>query len=156
MSDPATPATPKPKNDPPAKPNTPTTGTGGNGNNGGNSGGTFFTGLGKSGGNFVSALRENWAVFLLLIIVIGFLGGNVGLLAKLAGSKDDWDTIKTQIGGSIAMCFIGAIFFAIALYLFVSQYNLGNLHVPMLISIVVSSLSLAIGLSAMSVAAITR
>lgn len=97
-----------------------------------------------------------WISIGLFVVAIGFLAGNVGLLTKLAGSKDDWDTIKTQMGGSIALSFIGASVFAVALYLFVSQYNLGNLQVPMLISIILSSLSLAIGLSALSVAAITR
>ena len=97
-----------------------------------------------------------WISMGLFVVAIGFLAGNVGLLAKLAGSKDDWDTIKTQMGGSIAISFIGASVFAVALYLFVSQYSLGNLHVPMMISIVISSLALAVGLSALSVAAITR
>ena len=97
-----------------------------------------------------------WISIGLFVVAIGLLGGNVGLLTKLAGSKDDWDTIKTQMSGSIAMSFLGAAVFAVALYLFVSQYDLGNLMVPMLISIVLSCISLAIGLSALSVAAITR
>jgi hypothetical protein len=92
----------------------------------------------------------------LFVVAIAFLGGNIGLLSKLAGSKDDWDTIKSQMGGSIAMSFIGAAVFAVALSLYVSQYNLGNLMVPMLLNIIIGCTALAVGLSAMSVAAITR
>jgi hypothetical protein len=92
----------------------------------------------------------------LFVVAIAFLGGNIGLLAKLAGSKDDWDTIKTQMSGSIAMSFIGAAVFAVALALYVSQYDLGNLMVPMILNIILGCTALAVGLSAMSVAAITR
>jgi hypothetical protein len=92
----------------------------------------------------------------LFVVAIGFLIGNTVLLANLAGSKDDWDSIKGQMGGSIAMSFIGATVFAVALSLFVSQYNLGNLTVPMVLNILVGSTALAIGLIALSVAAITR
>lgn len=97
-----------------------------------------------------------WIGLALFIVSLGFFAGNIGLLASLAGSKDDWDSIKTKMGGSISLCFIGALFFAIALCFFVYQYNLGNLLVPILACIVVSSLALAIGLSALGVAAITR
>lgn len=92
----------------------------------------------------------------LFVVAIAFLGGNIGLLAKLAGSKDDWDSIKTQMSGSIAMSFIGAAVFAVALALYVSQYDLGNLMIPMILNIVLGCTGLAVGLSAMSVAAITR
>jgi hypothetical protein len=97
-----------------------------------------------------------WISIGLFVVTIGLLSANVGVVAKMAGSKDDWDTLKTQMAGSVSMCLIGSAVFAVALYLFVSQYDLGNLMIPMLISIVLSSMALGIGLSALSVAAITR
>jgi hypothetical protein len=92
----------------------------------------------------------------LFIVTIALLGTNVGLVTKMAGSKDDWDTLKTQMSGSVAICFIGAAVFAVALYLFVSQFDLGNMMIPIVISILVSCVALAVGLSGLSVAAITR
>jgi hypothetical protein len=92
----------------------------------------------------------------LFVAVIALLATNIGIISKVAGSKDDWDTIKTQVSSSVAICISGSAVFAAALYLFVSQYELGNLLVPVAISVVVSSMALGVGLSALSIAAITR
>jgi hypothetical protein len=104
-------------------------------------------------GNVSSSLMSQWKVILPFVIGIGVLGGNIGLLAKLAGSSDAWDTIKTQMGGSIAMSFIGATFLTIALWVYFSSYNVG---VPIYILVALVNIGIAVGLSAMSVAAMTR
>jgi hypothetical protein len=95
----------------------------------------------------------NWKVIVSFAIGISLLAGNIGLLSKLAGSSDSWDTIKTQMGGSIALSFIGATFFTIALWVYFASYNVS---MPIYILVALANIGIAVGLSAMSVAAMTR
>jgi hypothetical protein len=92
----------------------------------------------------------------LMVSALLFLVGNIILLVNLTGSKDDWDSIKGQLRGSISMSFIGAAIFAVAMCLYVAQYDLGNLMIPMILNIAIGSTALAVGFTALSVAAITR
>ena len=100
-----------------------------------------------------SLLKDNWKSLVPFAIGIAVLGGNIALLQKLAGSSDAWDTIKTKMGGSIAMSFIGALFLSIAMCVYFASYNVG---VPMYMMVILVNIGIAVGLSAMSVAAITR
>lgn len=84
---------------------------------------------------------------------VGFLIGNVGYMAHLAGSSDSWDSVKTQMGGAAAMAFIGVLFFGAALMLYFTQFNVDR---PVYILTALSSLGIAISLTALSVASITR
>jgi hypothetical protein len=99
---------------------------------------------------------RSWISIGLFIVTIALLGTNVGIVSKIAGSKDDWDTLKPQLSGSVAICFIGASVFAVALYLFISQFDLGKMMVPIVLCVILSCMAIAIGLSGLSVAAITR
>lgn len=96
---------------------------------------------------------SGWVALLMSIIGVGFLIANVGYMANLAGSSDAWDSVKTQMGGAAAMAFIGALAFMAALILYFRAFNA---DLPVYIVTVISCLAIAISLTALSVASITR
>lgn len=96
---------------------------------------------------------SGWVALVMSIIGIAFLIANVGYMAQLAGSSDAWDSVKTQMGGAAAMAFIGALAFMAALILYFRAFNA---DLPVYIVTVISCLAIAISLTALSVASITR
>lgn len=104
-------------------------------------------------GSIGSTLTSQWKIALPLIVGLGILLGNIFYLQKLAGSSDAWDTIKAQMGGSIAMSFIGATILTFALWAYFASFNVST---PMYILVALVNIGIAVGLSAMCVAAMTR
>ena len=96
---------------------------------------------------------SGWVAVVMFIVGIGFLIANLGYMASLAGSSDTWDSVKTQMGGAAAMAFIGALGFMVALLLYFRSFNA---DLPVYIVTVIACLAIAISLTALSVAAITR
>lgn len=96
---------------------------------------------------------SGWTAVVMGVVGIAFLIANVGYMAQLAGSSDAWDSVKTQMGGAAAMAFIGALAFMAALLLYFRAFNA---DLPVYIVTVISCLAIAISLTALSVASITR
>lgn len=96
---------------------------------------------------------SGWTAVVMGVVGIAFLIANVGYMAQLAGSSDAWDSVKTQMGGAAAMAFIGALAFMAALLLYFRSFNV---DLPVYIVTVISCLAIAISLTALSVASITR
>lgn len=105
------------------------------------------------GGKLRTVGTSSWIAILMFLVGLGFLIGNIVLMTQLAGSSDAWDSIKTQMGGAATMAFIGALGFMVSLLLYFSSFNV---DMPIYILTVMTSLAIAISLTALSVAAITR
>jgi uncharacterized membrane protein len=87
-----------------------------------------------------------------LIISIGLFIGSILSLSSYIGSKDSWNQLKSHVRNTMIMTIIGSSVLFIGLLLYILQ----DQNKAMYIVLILGSISLALGYTALTISAISR